>query len=374
MDTIDNLIDYVRVDKSKYDMGCSRYNNLGSTCYMNSILHILQIIPQFKYFIINAKFKMQLKIKLPQDEDEHYEYINNLLIYKLFKLFSKSNKYDDFTLNPKHFYNLLKKKNPFFDNDDHQDSQEFLNFLITKIEEEICIKKKYVLCYNDIPDLSPYDAITCISEFNIWSKFYKNEYSPLKNMFNGQFIINKKCNFCNCISNTYEPFITLPVTIPQTSTKLNIYDCLDELTKTEQLDNDNKMKCHFCGLKTKGYTNTFLWKTPKILVINIKRFIVNNYGIIIQKNNTNIDYPIRDLNLSKYFNKSSPFINKSKYDLLGVNIHLGTINKGHYISYVKNTFNDNWFCYNDSNEPILIQEPDELLDRNAYLLFYYRHN
>ena len=222
MEIIDNKIKIERVDKSTFEMGCSRFHNLGTTCYINSILHILQFIPQFKYFIINAKFKQQLKMKLPEDEDKHHEFIENLLIYRLFKLFTKSNKYDDFTINPKHFYTLLKKKNSFFDNTDHQDSQEFLNFLITKIEEEISIKKKYVFTYNDIPDLSPYTAIMCISEFNKWTNFYKNEYSPLKHMFNGQFIINKKCAFCNCISNNYEPYITLPVSIPS-KTNLNIY-------------------------------------------------------------------------------------------------------------------------------------------------------
>ncbi len=376
MEIIDEKFKLEYVDKNDYEMGCSKFQNLGAICYINSILHILQNIPQFKYFIIRAKFKTQLKKKLPEDEDEHNNHIEDLLIYELFKLFVKSDKFDNYSLSPKHFYNLLKEKNDIFDNDDHQDSQEFLNFLLTKIEEEISIKKKYVLCFNKNPELNPYDSINCISEFNIWSKFYKNEYSPLKDMFNGQFITSKRCSFCNCLSNNYEPFITLPVSIPN-KRKINIYDCLDDLTFEEQLDKHNKMCCSFCGLKNRGYTQTLLWKTPKILVINIKRFIVNDYGIVTEKNTKNINYPIRDLDISKYFNKSSPFINKSKYDLIGVNVHIAfgnSINFGHYVSYVKNMFNNKWFCYNDSKTPILIEEPDELQDKNAYLLFYYRHN
>jgi ubiquitin C-terminal hydrolase len=122
------------------------------------------------------------------------------------------------------------------------------------------------------------------------------------------------------------------------------------------------------------FVNTFKLEFSDLEKVGEIGYVEGMSNIIIQKNNTNIDYPIRNLDLHKYFNKASPFIHKSKYDLIGVNIHLGSINKGHYISYLKNTFNDNWFCYNDSQEPILIQEPDELLDRNAYLLFYYRHN
>jgi ubiquitin C-terminal hydrolase len=90
----------------------------------------------------------------------------------------------------------------------------------------------------------------------------------------------------------------------------------------------------------------------------------------------NIKYPINNLDISKYICDESPYKNKAKYNLLGVNIHQefgysGT-NSGHYTSLLKNRFDNNWYLFNDGNKPIQITKIDDLQNNNAYLLFYYR--
>ena len=122
-----------------------------------------------------------------------------------------------------------------------------------------------------------------------------------------------------------------------------------------------------------------LWKTPKILVLHIKRFLVNAFGIPTQKITNNVVYPIKDLDLSKYFDPASPHKSSCKYDLIGINIHQAfgygnNINAGHYTSIVKNTMNNNWYLYNDSNQVKMAYTKENLQSANAYLLFYYRHD
>ena len=107
--------------------------------------------------------------------------------------------------------------------------------------------------------------------------------------------------------------------------------------------------------------------------------MINSFGIPSQKLTNNIEYPITNLDLSKYFNPASPHKESSKYDLVGVNIHQSfgygmNINQGHYTSFVKNMMNHQWHYMNDGNPVQLVPKASDLQTQNAYLLFYYRHD
>jgi ubiquitin C-terminal hydrolase len=145
------------------------------------------------------------------------------------------------------------------------------------------------------------------------------------------------------------------------------------MIEIERLTKDNKLTCDLCGVKNRFYSETMLWKTPDILVIQLKRFINNEYGIISHKINNNVIYPLT-LDIENYFDKNSSHIKSFKYNLIGINIHLSSgknINFGHYVSFVKNKLNSSWYIYNDESPIIKISE-NELNHNNAYMLFYIR--
>ena len=356
--------------------GICRYNNInGITCYMNSILHILQQIPIFADYVFNGCSADVIKEKANNNEN----CIKSNLTYELSRLFTVSMNNDDISITPTSFKQIIGKKNDMWNEFNHQDSQEFLSFLISTLEEENGIKVDFIPKLGDIKNKPNY--INLLANMS-WQNFQKNEYSPLKDIFNGMFYIQTKCSCCSNISMNFEPFTTLQVAIPVNNSKKDIIkefelkDCLDHLIKEEQLDNDNMYNCEMCGIKNKGYKQTLFWKTPKLLIIHIKRFIVNNSGIISKKLTNKIEYPLYDLDMRKYIHNESPFIEKSKYDLIGVNIHqeFGSfgINSGHYTSLVKNRLDNNWYLFNDSSNPIIQTKKIHLQNRNAYLLFYYR--
>ena len=55
------------------------------------------------------------------------------------------------------------------------------------------------------------------------------------------------------------------------------------LENLSELDKNNMCNCEMCGIKNKANKQTLLWKTPKVLIIHFKRFIVNNYGVTTKK-------------------------------------------------------------------------------------------
>ena len=74
---------------------------------------------------------------------------------------------------------------------------------------------------------------------------------------------------------------------------------------------------------------SFFWSLPNNLIIVLKRFNNNN-----KKNKEMIDFPINNLDLTKYV---IGYDNKSyKYDLYGICNHSGGTLGGHYTAYVKN--------------------------------------
>jgi ubiquitin C-terminal hydrolase len=386
-------------DEKEIKYGVSKYKNImGITCYMNSILHIIQQIPTFIEYITQAKFKDSIITKINKklesrkfiDQESEYlakeELLKQYVIFELFRLFKISLENDDSSITPTTFKNLIGIKNDMWNELNHQDSQEFFTFLICQLEEEVGMKSMFLpgLNIDNFIKINIHESIKNIIATDSRNRFLAREYSPLKNLFDGLNESNNRCMCCNNKSVRYEPFVTLPLSVPIKNSQdmiktFSIYDCLDHLIKEEQLDDDNKMKCEMCGLNNRAHSQSLLWKTPKILVLHIKRFLVNSYGITSQKITNYVEYPIENLDIEKYFNPTSPFKKSSKYDLIGINIHQafgygGNINSGHYTSIVKNIMNNHWYLYNDANKLKQALTKEHLQDKNAYLLFYYRHD
>ena len=108
--------------------------------------------------------------------------------------------------------------------------------------------------------------------------------------------------------------------------------------------------------KLTKYTQTSQDKRYKSV---LKRF--DNHG---RKNNSLIKFPF-ELDLCKYcvgYKK-----NTYKYNLISVANHIGSLNSGHYFSYVKNT-NDNWYKYDDTMVSQISKS--DVVSESAYCLFY----
>ena len=111
---------------SNIELGISKFrNDNGVSCYINSILHILQQLPVFSDYVVTGKFLDDLKTK------------NKTITYELYRIFKISHENDNINITPKSFKKLIAKKNSMWGEMQQQDSQEFLLFIISQLEEEL---------------------------------------------------------------------------------------------------------------------------------------------------------------------------------------------------------------------------------------------
>jgi hypothetical protein len=352
------------------ELGVSRFkNDNGVSCYMVSILHILQQIPDFTVHLLNLK-----KIK---------NNIGESIFFELARAIKLSLDNDNIRISPKSFKKIIGEKDSMWSEFQHQDSQEFYCFLMSKIEEEWG-KKIIEVPKNVCPELNITETINNsilrIIGNNYISNSIKNDYSPFKNLFVGYLISNIRCSLCSTTSPSFESFINLSLSIPikkntSPKSKYGLEECLENFVNDEQLDKNNLLNCDICGIRNKSFKKIQIWKAPKILVIQLKRFLINQYGIPTSKILNPVIYPVNDFDISEYYHLDSPYKTKTKYNLIGINVHYGFglngVNAGHYVSIVKNNSNNKWYLFDDAN-PVLELDEDSIQNKNAYLLFYLR--
>lgn len=359
------------------EIGISKFKNIGGvTCYMNSILSILQQIDIFCDYIISGSFYINLTEKSKKN-------LSNTITYHLHKLFKISLEMNNGSLTPTSLRKTCSDKDFIWGNQEQQDSSEYFRFLINQVLEELGVDVLFVpgRSFKKIDDIK--SSILNIQSVISHNKFLRKEYSPLTKLFVGLELTSTTCKICNNNNNSFETNIIWQLHIPydnkNTSKDFQIEELMDKWSENEILDDKNKLKCEFCGVKSNASKSHLIMKTPKILVIQFMRFKRDMFGNIHRKITNKINYPVNNLNIKKYISKSSQDYNNCNYNLIGINCHyeLGqsqNLNLGHYISIVKNRYDDNWWIFNDSNKPIKILKEDDLINKNAYLLFYYRTN
>jgi len=95
------------MESQQLKYGISRFNNIGGiTCYINSILHILQQIPIFADYVYSGSFADIIKKKFLTEDA-----IKSTVSFELFRLFNASMNNDDTTITPTSFKQTIGKKN-----------------------------------------------------------------------------------------------------------------------------------------------------------------------------------------------------------------------------------------------------------------------
>ncbi|XBW37825.1 hypothetical protein QEN19_003400 [Hanseniaspora menglaensis] len=266
------------------------------------------------------------------------------LYYALKDLFEiiLENDYNTGVVSPYNFFTTLKSTNMLFQGGMHQDSQEFLSFLLNSMNEHLENSQ------------AKKDVIT-----------EKNNF--IKDCFQGLLINNTKCLKCNTVSKTTEPFFDIQ--IPVTKKYKNLSAALNTLIESppkEILKGSNKFFCDNCDELQKAERVVGISKLPKFLILHLKRY----------------EYSEKENKMVKLFNKMEyPLVLKNdslgkKYELSGIVVHLGLDSShGHYVSIVKNE-KLGWLIYDDETV-MAIQEQDVLKFYGsaenmscAYLLFY----
>ena len=355
---------------------CAKFkNNEGYCCYRNSIMSILQSLPIFSEFVTDKdefiRFYQECKTKGID--------INKTVTYQIFKLFNLSLDNPDANLNPRSFAEVMISKNPMWGDVAQQDSSEYFLSVLDKLKEEKGKSYKFIggnkiLCENKYSPLQNFSKLCFLQKHEEFCsekyKFLTNMYSPYTRMFNFMVKNTKGCPNCKFSNSVFESSSILKLSLPDDNKEEQLEKLIDTYVSEEEVDDNNMVKCRSCLMKTKAKVSNIFCNLPKILVIHLKRFNINNYGFLGRKKSNRIIYPL-DLDLTSYVNDT----NEYKYQLVAVNVHLGpSMNHGHYISIVKLSTDNGWYVFNDSKNVQPVTDINNVVNNNASMLFYLRKN
>lgn len=328
--------------------GICGLNNLGNTCFMNSSIQCLSAnIELTKYF---------LSSEVAEDIDNEVVYCHMIKqYYALIKGIWENN----CVIVPDSFKKVLSILEPKFKGFQQHDSHECIIAILDCIHKGISyeIEVEY--------DSEKFHKIEN-DALEVWSNFIRNEYSKVIDLFYGQLASTINCLKCNQISNTYDPFCYISVPIRDDNSDIN--ECMKNYIEAELLEEGNKYDCEKCGEKTKAHKSISIWRCPKYLIIQLKRFRINGKKMV--KLHNTITFPLTKFDLRKYICIHKPNYSKIKsvnYSLYAISNHHGEYESGHYTAFTKRE-NGDWYFFND--ESVKKVSNDQVVTQDAYILFY----
>ena len=261
------------------------------------------------------------------------------------------------SINISDFKNLLGIKHKIFEGYLQNDSQEFCRILLEDISQELNEVKGQIL-YRLLSNSDQKSKKLRDNDF--YQNFCKREKSIVTELFYAQIV---NIFTCECKSEIYsfQKILDFPLLFPE---KINNYTItLNELLKLyfekEYIDFDTN--CEKCKNKTKHKKEIKISRPPEILILSLQR---------IDENKKKLGYSVNfeeNLDISEFIDKDCGYARDCKYQLFAVINHSGSINSGHYYSYLKLEQKD-WFEFNDS----IVKNIKDISDssESAYALFY----
>jgi len=342
--------------------------NVGLTCYMNSILQCLLHIPELNAFFIKLYPERKNEfMKINNDCEtngrlceEYYNIVkkvfenNNNNKNKIYNIHRHYNRND--SIAPIAFNKLLSNLNPQFARYESNDAKDLLLYLFQAMHSELNYygdkRLKNVPKCNQLIENESFKFFMTVNKSLNLSIFSHLFYGITKSITKCSKCKNKLYNF------QFIQFLSFP-TFEYKNNYFNLYRGFKDYIKTEKMEGDNQCYCQFCkGLKN-SLVKTKIFIPPIYLLINIdygkdKKYLPSsiNFGSFID---------IKDFIDNNYKGCT-------QYKLISVTTHIGhSGNSGHYISYCRNS-NDKWYEFNDSS--VYEVNSDKIYNYTPYLLIY----
>jgi ubiquitin carboxyl-terminal hydrolase 4/11/15 len=153
--------------------------------------------------------------------------------------------------------------------------------------------------------------------------------------------------------------------------QVDLRDCFAFFSEPAVLDEQNQWFCPHCRKHVCAEKAMDIWSVPRILVIQLKRFVTTGY--YPRKLDRPVSYPIT-LDMAPFV-RGPQSRGPCNYRLFAVSEHSGMLGGGHYTAHAVVLGSDGrrtWFDFNDSSA----WDADEASAVNglAYLLFYERED
>ncbi|KAL0931794.1 ubiquitin carboxyl-terminal hydrolase [Colletotrichum truncatum] len=327
--------------------GYAGLRNLSNTCYLNSLLTQLFMNTGFRHFMINARSSDQLQ--------------SGNLLKETRKLFAFMQDSSRKFIDPSLLVGCIKtyEETPI-DVHNQMDVDEFYNLLFDRWEGQLSAAE---------------------------------ERKVLRSFYGGQLVQQVASKECEHISERLEPFSAIQCDIKG---KLTLQDSLQAYVDGEIMEGDNKYKCSSCDRHVDAVKRACLKDIPDNLIFHLKRFDFNLRTLMRSKINDYFSFP-KKIDMRPYtidhLGSPSDSGEEDIFELVGVLVHAGTAESGHYYSYIRERpstgSSESWFEFNDDVvspwnpadlEKSTFGGPDMPFDNgvsydktySAYMLFYQR--
>ena len=190
------------------NVGRTGLNNLGNSCYINSVLQCLSNTRDLTKYFLSESFKKELNGSDGEISQSYYELIKQLW-----------NGYNDEYINTRPFKQTFCRQTKLFCNEEQQDAHEFLNALLDNLHNELNrVTQKPSIEFEEQKEGESDEVAS-----NKWWDCYKSrDDSIIVDLFKGQYKITNKCSGCGHKSITYDQYMTLDLPIPQKKSQIQI--------------------------------------------------------------------------------------------------------------------------------------------------------
>ncbi|KAI9167392.1 Ubiquitin carboxyl-terminal hydrolase [Paramyrothecium foliicola] len=340
-------------DRSKAMRSSSGYTglkNLSNTCYLNSLLTQLYMNPGFRRFILSTKLQEPLG--------------SQQLLFFTQKVFAYMQESYARFVDPNDLVMCVKTpEDTPIDIHNQMDVDEFYSLLFDRWEGQLATSE---------------------------------ERKQLRAFYGGQLVQQVKSKECEHISERLEAFSAIQCDIKGKST---LQESLQAYVDGEIMEGDNKYKCSTCDRHVDAVKRACLKDIPDHLIFHLKRFDFNLRTLQRSKINDYFSFPTT-IDMQPYtiehLSGTDTQGDEDVFELVGVLVHSGTAESGHYYSYIRERPSSgpapSWVEYNDdvvtSWDPALMEtstfggaDNRALYDANgiaydksysAYMLFYQR--
>ncbi|XVE71281.1 hypothetical protein DITRI_Ditri10aG0138600 [Diplodiscus trichospermus] len=350
--------------KSCYPLGLRGLNNLGSSCFMNSVLQALLHAPPLRNYFLSDRHN--------RDQCRKRSGEKLCLLCDIDAIFSAMFLGDRTPYSPAQFLYSWWQHSSNLASYEEQDAHEFFISVLDGIHEKESKVRN-----------SSKDGVDC--------------QCIAHRAFSGLLRSDVTCINCGFTSTTYDPCVDISLNLDTVNLSLadvsnkplkpdekmgvsTLSGCLNLFTRAERLGSNQKLYCQNCQELQDSLKQLSIRRLPLVLCLHIKRFEHSLVRKTSRKVDQHLQFPF-SLDMTPYLSSSiirSRFGNRTfafecenynssaEYEIFAVIAHSGMLESGHYVTYLR--LKNQWYKCDDA----WISEVDEGIVRasQCYMLFY----